>query len=170
MVKLGEVALGLIAHLLLLNYGMEWVAKILYFYLVIMFSCYHVIWNSIFFRKEAQDLGLGLSLSLSTSSTGIFSIILYLISYPSHNLWSRILITFQPWYILIVKSSKPNQTRFGDFLHPSALLHTFIGDLWQSPTIPFCEWNIIPNYFLFRLSYHLIALELNYTRRCYSTQ
>jgi hypothetical protein len=54
MVKLGEVALGLITHLLLLNYGME---------------------------KEAQDLGLGLSLSLSTSSTGLATSFIMLLSY-----------------------------------------------------------------------------------------
>jgi len=54
MVKLGEVALGLITHLLLLNYGME---------------------------KEAQDLGIGLSLSLSTSSTGLATSFIMLLSY-----------------------------------------------------------------------------------------
>jgi len=54
LVKLGEVALGLIAHLLLLNYG---------------------------FEKEAQDLGLGLSLSLSTSSTGLATAFILLLSY-----------------------------------------------------------------------------------------
>jgi len=54
LVKLGEVFLSVICHLLLLNYGME---------------------------KEARDLGIGLSLSLSASSSSLSTAALLLLSY-----------------------------------------------------------------------------------------
>ena len=70
-----------------------------------MLSCY----LNILFQKRGTGLGVrSITFIVNQLNRYFFDHIIFdFLSISFHNLWSWILITFQPWYILIINSIKP---------------------------------------------------------------